>query len=351
VPTKPKQSDHVTVSTINDPTTPQKETLTDDTVEPGDLLVAALYRFVDLGRGRDAHEALREPILAFMRKNKVKGTLLLAQEGINGTIAGPMLGVQKLIKYLRYDPLFEGLLTELEPKYSRVGEQPFNRTKVRLKREIVTMGVEGIDPNHVVGTYVEPKDWNDLIDQDDVLLVDTRNRYEYDVGTFHTKGNRAAVDPKTDTFREFPSFVDAEMDPVKHKKVAMFCTGGIRCEKATAYLKQKGFDEVYHLKGGILKYLEEVPAEKSRWQGECFVFDDRVAVGNDLKPGSFVLCYACRLPVHVSQLSDPRYQVGVSCPHCYDQLIPERKAQFAERQKQIELAKARCEQHIGDETR
>ncbi|MEM9083553.1 MAG: rhodanese-like domain-containing protein, partial [Planctomycetota bacterium] len=187
-----------------------------------------------------------------------------------------------------------------------------------------------------------------LIDRDDVLLVDTRNRYEYDVGTFHAKGNRAAIDPETNSFREFPEYVDTAMDPAQHKKVAMFCTGGIRCEKATAYLKQRGFDEVYHLRGGILKYLERIPEEESRWQGECFVFDDRVAVGNNLKRGSFVLCYGCRLPVHVSQQSDPRYRPGVSCPHCYATLSSEKKTQLEERQRQVEIARARGKQHIGD---
>lgn len=320
----------------------------DDHVAPPDLLVAALYRFTDLGRGRAAHERLRPPILAFMRAHQVKGTLLLAQEGINGTVAGPVGGVAALIEFLESDPIFDGLLADLEPTFSRVAEQPFNRTKVRLKREIVTMGVQGIDPNHIVGTYVEPEDWNELIDRDDVLLVDTRNSYEYDVGTFHATDGRAAIDPQTGSFREFPDYVDAALDPVRHKKVAMFCTGGIRCEKATAYLKQRGFDEVFHLRGGILKYLETIPESESRWQGECFVFDDRVAVRNGLMPGSFVLCYGCRFPVHVSQQSDPRYQVGVSCPRCHSELSPERTTRLEERHRQVEIARACGDQHIGD---
>lgn len=315
---------------------------------PGGVLIAALYRFVDLGRGYGAHEGMRGPILAFMRAHGVMGTLILAHEGINGTVAGPEAGTLALIEFLKGDPMFHGLLADLEPRLSRAPEQPFNRTKVRLKREIVTMGVEDIDPTRVVGTYVEPEEWNALIDRDDVLLIDTRNGYEYGIGTFESADERSAVDPGTGTFREFPAYVDAELDPQRHKKVAMFCTGGIRCEKATAYLKQRGFGEVYHLRGGILKYLERIPAEASRWRGECFVFDDRVAVGNGLKPGSFVLCYGCRMPVHVSQVSDPRYEEGVSCPACFDEVTPERRARLAERHRQVAIAEARGGRHIGD---
>lgn len=310
--------------------------------------MAALYRFADLGRGHAAQRPLREPILACMRMHNVKGTLILAHEGINGTVAGPAAGVHALIEFLRRDPIFDGLLADLDPTFSRATEQPFNRTKVRLKREIVTMGVQGIDPNQIVGTHVEPEDWNELIDRDDVLLLDTRNRYEYEVGTFHARGSRAAVDPETDSFREFPGYADAALDPSRHKKVAMFCTGGIRCEKATAYLKQRGFEEVYHLRGGILKYLSTIPEAESRWRGECFVFDDRVAIGNDLRPGTFDLCYGCHLPVHVSAHADPRYRVGVSCPRCHAELTPERAARLEERQRQVEIAQASGDQHIGD---
>lgn len=320
----------------------------DDHVEPSDLLVAALYRFSDLGRGRAAHKPLREPILAFMRAHQVRGTLLLAQEGINGTVAGPVGGVTALIEFLKGDPIFEGLLAGLEPTFSRAATQPFNRTKVRLKREIVTMGLPGIDPNQIAGTYVEPEDWNELIDRDDVLLVDTRNTYEHEIGTFHANNNRAAIDPQTNSFREFPGYVNAELDAARHKKVAMFCTGGVRCEKATAYLKRRGFDEVFHLRGGVLKYLETIPEAESRWRGECFVFDDRVAVGNGLTPGSFSLCYGCRFPVHASQLSDPRYRAGVSCPRCHAGLSPERAIRLRERQRQVEIARASGNQHIGD---
>ena len=319
-----------------------------ETATQSDLLVAALYRFADLGRGRAAHEEVRQPLLDLMRAHHVKGTLILAAEGINGTVAGPVDGVVALIDFLENAPIFGGLLTDLSPTFSRIAEQPFNRTKVRLKREIVTMGVQGIDPNDVVGTYVDPQDWNELIDRDDVVLIDTRNEYEYGIGTFHAADGRAAIDPETRSFREFPEYVDTHLDPARHTKVAMFCTGGIRCEKATAYLKQRGFEDVFHLKGGILKYLETIPEAESRWKGECFVFDDRVAVGNNLKPGSFVLCYGCQLPVHVSQQSDPKYQAGISCPGCYGTLSPERSARLAERHRQVEIARLAGEQHIGD---
>ncbi|MHC4910949.1 MAG: oxygen-dependent tRNA uridine(34) hydroxylase TrhO, partial [Planctomycetota bacterium] len=320
----------------------------DDHPAPPDLLVAALYRFADLGRGRGTHELLRQPILAFMREQHVRGTLLLSQEGINGTVAGSDSGVGALVEFLKDDPIFDGLLADLQPSFSRVATQPFKRTKVRLKREIVTMGVDGIDPTQHAGTYVEPQDWNALIDRDDVLLVDTRNRYEYDVGTFRAADGRAASDPQTSSFREFPAYVDAALDPARHKKVAMFCTGGIRCEKATAYLKQQGFEDVFHLRGGILEYLETIPEAESRWQGECFVFDDRVAVGHDLGVGSHVLCYGCRFPVSRSQQSDPRYQFGVSCPRCHAALSEDRRHRLEERHRQVEIAEARGEEHLGD---
>ncbi len=316
--------------------------------EPTELLVAALYRFADLGRGNAAHETLREPILEFMRAHNIKGTLLLAQEGINGTIAGPASSVHALIDFLKTEPIFEGLLAALNPTFSRAAEQPFNRTKVRLKREIVTMGVDGIDPTQSVGTYVEPEDWNELIERDDVLLIDTRNSYEYEVGTFQATDDRAAINPKTSSFRDFPDYADTTLDPARHKTVAMFCTGGIRCEKATAYLKQRGFDEVYHLRGGILNYLQSIPEAESRWQGECFVFDERVAVGNDLRPGSHALCYACRMPINIAQQSDPRYRVGVSCPRCHAELSTERADRLEERNRQVEIAEASGRRHIGD---
>ena len=305
--------------------------------------IAALYHFTRF----DDPAALQAPLRDACEVGDVRGSLLIAAEGINGTIAGPRAGIDAVLAHIRALPG----CADLEWKESTAMDAPFARMKVRLKREIVTMGVRGVDPKEVVGAYVEPEDWNALIDRDDVLLVDTRNTYEYEVGTFHAEGGRAAVDPRTGSFREFPRFADAALDPVRHKKVAMFCTGGIRCEKATAYLKQRGFDEVFHLRGGILKYLEAIPEAESRWRGECFVFDDRVAVGNGLKPGSFDLCYGCRMPVHASAQSDPRYQVGVSCPRCHAELSPERAARLAERHRQVEIALASGDRHIGDITR
>ncbi|KZX83117.1 hypothetical protein A3717_34925, partial [Alcanivorax sp. HI0013] len=211
---------------------------------------------------------------------------------------------------------------------------PFLRTKVKLKKEIVTMGVEGIDPNRTVGTYLSPQEWNAVISDPETLLIDTRNDYEVEVGTF-----KGAINPETRTFREFPEYVKETLDPARHKKVAMFCTGGIRCEKSTAYLKEQGFEEVYHLKGGILKYLEEMPKEESLWEGECFVFDERVTVDHDLNPGEFDQCHACRRPISEEEKASEKFQLGVSCPKCFDESSPEQKARFAERQKQIELAR------------
>ncbi|MGB1173643.1 MAG: rhodanese-related sulfurtransferase, partial [Marinobacterium sp.] len=227
------------------------------------IVVSALYQFVRF----DECEALRQPLLDFLNEQDIRGTLILAKEGINGTVSGSREAIDALYAWFKDHPP----LDQVSSKESFFDEQPFYRTKVKLKREIVTMGVEGIDPLKTVGTYVKPKEWNDLISDPEVLLVDTRNDYEVDIGTF-----KGAINPHTDSFRDFPSYVKEELDPSKHKKVAMFCTGGIRCEKSTAFLREQGFDEVYHLEGGILKYLEEVPADNSMWDGECFVFDNRV---------------------------------------------------------------------------
>lgn len=296
--------------------------------------VSALYHFVRL----ENFEDLKQPLLDCMLEHEVKGTLLLANEGINGTIAGSPEGIQAVFDHLKSDPR----LQDIRSKESYTDTLPFYRSKVKLKKEIVTMGVEGIDPRHVVGTYVKPEDWNELIADPEVLLVDTRNDYEYQIGTFEN-----AINPHTETFREFPDYVAKNLDPSKHKKVAMFCTGGIRCEKSTAYLKEQGFEDVYHLEGGILKYLENVPKENTKWQGECFVFDNRVAVNHDLEKGQYDQCFACRYPITEEDKQSKQYQKGVSCPHCFDQTTAEQRAQFAEREKQMQLAKQRGEQHIG----
>ncbi|CUS48148.1 MAG: UPF0176 protein [Idiomarinaceae bacterium HL-53] len=298
-------------------------------------ICAALYKFVELENFTD----LRDPLYDVMAKHDVKGTLLLAREGINGTICGTREGVDATLTWLKNDPR----LAALEHKESPSETQAFYRTKVKLKKEIVTLGVDWVDPKNLVGTYVKPQEWNQLIQDPEVLLIDTRNDYEVAVGTF-----AGAVDPKTVTFREFPQYVEEHLDKSKHKKVAMFCTGGIRCEKSTAYLKGLGFDEVYHLQGGILKYLEEVPAEESLWQGECFVFDQRVTVKHGLEQGTYDQCYACRMPITEEEMASERYQKGVSCPHCFDKTTPDQKARYAERERQIQLAKARGEKHIRD---
>ncbi|MBT80081.1 MAG: hypothetical protein CL587_06785 [Alteromonadaceae bacterium] len=301
-------------------------------------IVCAMYKFVAL----ENYEAMRQPLLEKMEEQGIKGTLLLASEGINGTVSGPREGIDNLLAYLNSDPR----INPISYKESLHDEQPFYRTKVKLKKEIVTMGVEGIDPRHTVGTYVKPKDWNDLISDPDVLVIDTRNDYEIEIGTF-----KHAVDPKTKTFREFPDYVKDNMDPEKHKKVAMFCTGGIRCEKSTAYLKEQGFDEVYHLEGGILQYLEDVPAEESLWEGDCFVFDNRVAVNHDLQKSQYDACYACRLPITEEDKQSDKYEPGVSCPHCHGTHSDDQIARFREREKQVQLAKARSEEHVGSDAR
>ncbi|MBE0439086.1 MAG: rhodanese-related sulfurtransferase [Gammaproteobacteria bacterium] len=301
------------------------------------FVVCALYKFVSLDNFQD----IKQPLLDFMLDNHVRGTLLLAQEGINGTVAGCRESIDALLMYLRND----ARLAELSYKESYTDDMPFLRTRVKLKKEIVTMGVEGIDPKRVVGTYVKPKDWNALISDPDVILVDTRNDYEVQVGTF-----KNAINPQTESFREFPHYVKQHLDPNKNKKVAMFCTGGIRCEKSTAYLKQQGFEEVYHLEGGILKYLEEVPEQETLWQGECFVFDERVTVNHSLEKGNYDQCNACRMPITEQDKLSEHYEHGVSCPHCYNKSSDEQKARFKEREKQMLLAQQRGEAHIGADT-
>ncbi|TIX91487.1 rhodanese-related sulfurtransferase [Rhizobium sp. P44RR-XXIV] len=300
----------------------------------GAFLVAALYHFVSLPR----FESLQEPLLALCEANGVKGTLLLAHEGINGTIAGTHAAIGTVLAFLRAQPEF----ASLEHKESHASKMPFVRMKVKLKKEIVTMGVEDIDPTQIVGTYVAPKDWNALISDPDTIVIDTRNDYETAIGVF-----KGAVDPKTKTFREFPEWVRENTGLHNKPKIAMYCTGGIRCEKATAFMKQQGFDEVYHLKGGILKYLEEVPAEESLWEGACFVFDERVSVEHGLKEGNHKLCHACRNPITAEEVTSPFYEGGVSCSHCYHERSEEDRERFRERQRQVALARKRGQQHIG----
>ncbi len=311
--------------------------MTESSTQP-QYLVCALYRFVEL----DNYEALREPLLNFMLEHNIKGTLLLAREGINGTVSGSQAAIDALLEWFGRDER----LADIDHKISYDDEQPFYRTKVKLKQEIVTMGVEGIDPKKVVGTYVKPKDWNALISDPDVVLVDTRNDYEVQIGTFE-----GALNPETETFREFPDYVKNNLDKNTNKKVAMFCTGGIRCEKSTAYLKEQGFDEVYHLEGGILKYLEEVPEQDSLWRGECFVFDNRVTVNHQLEKGGYDQCHACRLPITEEDKQHEHYEKGISCPHCYGKKDAQQLERYREREKQIQLAKQRGDAHIGEEAK
>ncbi len=301
-------------------------------------IVCAMYKFVAL----ENFEAMRQPLLTAMESNGIKGTLLLASEGINGTVSGTREGIDGLLQYLNADER----INPISCKESLHEEQPFYRTKVKLKKEIVTMGVEGIDPRKTVGTYVKPADWNALISDPDVTVIDTRNGYEIEIGTF-----KHAIDPKTETFREFPEYVAKTLSPEKNKKVAMFCTGGIRCEKSTAYLKEQGFDEVYHLEGGILQYLEDVPKEESLWEGDCFVFDNRVAVNHDLEKSDYHQCYACRLPITEEDMQSEKYESGVSCPHCFGTHTEDQLSRFREREKQVNLAKMRKQEHVGTEAR
>lgn len=298
------------------------------------IVVAALYKFAKLPDYREIQKGLLDVCIA----QGLNGTILLAMEGINGTVAGTRAGVDALMQFLRTDVR----LANIEHKESYADKMPFDRMKVRLKKEIVTLGVPGIDPNEKIGKYVAPNDWNALISDPEVVVIDTRNGYEYDIGTF-----RGAVDPRTTTFREFPSYVRKNLDPVRHKKIAMFCTGGIRCEKATSFMLEQGFEEVYHLQGGILKYLENIPAEQSMWEGECFVFDQRIAVGQGLKVGTHDQCFACRHPVSQEDKASSCYQAGISCPHCFDTLPQKTRERAIERHKQNELARKRGDLHIG----
>lgn len=301
------------------------------------VVVAALYKFVSLPNFRE----WREPIRALCEQHHIKGTLLLAEEGINGTIAGERADMDGLLAALRAMPG----MAALEHKESYHEKNPFYRLKIKLKKEIVTLGVPGVDPNTQVGSYVDPQDWNQLLDDPEVVVLDTRNDYEFAIGTFDR-----ALDPHTKSFREFPDYVKQNLDPTKHKKIAMFCTGGIRCEKASSYMLAQGFAEVYHLKGGILKYLEEVSPQQSKWQGECFVFDNRVAVNHHLEKGQHEFCPGCRGAVAPADKQSDKFIENLCCPRCHDSLTDEQKLRFEERKRQIELAKKRGQQHWGGES-
>jgi UPF0176 protein len=287
-------------------------------------VIAAFYKFVTL----DDYRERRQPLLTLCQHHHIKGTILLAAEGINGTIAGTRSSIDTILADLKADPQF----ADLEHKESIATKSPFDRLKVRLKQEIVTFGIPTIDPANIVGTYVKPQDWNALIADPDVLVIDTRNQYEVEIGTF-----AGAIDPHTDAFTEFPAYVANHLDPQQHKQIAMFCTGGIRCEKATSYLLSQGFDRVYHLQGGILKYLEEIPASESQWQGECFVFDDRVAVTHGLKPGTHQLCWGCGNPISPTDLASCHYEPGICCPRCSATITPAQRASRTERWRQLQL--------------
>lgn len=298
------------------------------------VIVCALYHFT---RFQDP-AALRQPLLDLCLALGIRGSLLLAREGVNGTIAGTRAGLDTVLLHLRALPG----CADLEWKESTTDQMPFGRMKVRLKREIVTMGLPDVDPRARVGHYVLPQDWNALIAEPDVAVIDTRNDYEVAIGTF-----QGAVDPATRSFREFPGWWEANKERFHNKRIAMFCTGGIRCEKSTNFLLSQGVKDVFHLKGGILKYLEEIPEDNSLWQGECFVFDGRVSVGHGLIPGQNESCGACRRAVTPEDRGHPAYEKGVCCPACQDEYSPADRARFRERQRQMDLAAQRGDTHLG----
>ena len=300
------------------------------------LTICALYKFTRL----DDFEEIQGPLKIFLESLNIRGTLLLAKEGVNGTISGDNDSIMKSLDYLQKDERLVGL----EYKFSYSEKPPFKRLKVKLKKEIVTLGVSDIDPIFSSGTYVKPADWNELINDPDVVLIDTRNNYEFEIGSF-----KGSINPNTETFREFPAYTKNNLEKYRDKKIAMFCTGGIRCEKSTAYLKSKGFENVFHLQGGILKYLEEIKEDESLWEGECFVFDDRVAVKHNLELGKYDQCHACRFPITDEDKEHPHYEKGASCPRCYGTKNSSQVSRYREREKQVQLAKSRGESHIGDD--
>lgn len=300
------------------------------------LTICALYKFTRL----DDFEEIQGPLKIFLESLNIRGTLLLAKEGVNGTISGDNDSIMKSLDYLQKDERLVGL----EYKFSYSEKPPFKRLKVKLKKEIVTLGVSNIDPIFSSGTYVKPADWNELVNDPDVVLIDTRNNYEFEIGSF-----KGSINPNTETFREFPAYTKNNLEKYRDKKIAMFCTGGIRCEKSTAYLKSKGFENVFHLQGGILKYLEEIKEDESLWEGECFVFDDRVAVKHNLELGKYDQCHACRFPITDEDKEHPHYEKGASCPRCYGTKNSSQVSRYREREKQVQLAKSRGESHIGDD--
>ena len=304
--------------------------------DSNEIIVATLYKFFKV----DDLVALQDQLYAICNKNNVMGTILIANEGVNGTISAKPREIEKTLISIQKDDRF----SEIEIKYSSTNKQPFHKMRVRLKKEIVTIGLPEINPNKIVGTYVKPEEWNDIISDPDVILIDTRNKFEIKIGSF-----KNALDPRTTSFRDFPEWVKKfKQDKTNtNKKIAMYCTGGIRCEKASSLMKEEGFNEVYHLQGGILKYLEQVEKEKSLWEGECFVFDDRVCLTENLEVGSYKMCFACRMPITEDELNDDRYEEGISCLYCYDKTTKDKKERFESRQKQIELSKLRGEKHIG----
>jgi UPF0176 protein len=301
-----------------------------------EILVAALYKFVEI----DDLLSLQNNLYKICEENNIMGTILIADEGINGTISGKHNEIKETISSLTSDNRF----SNIEIKYSSTDKQPFHRMKVRLKKEIVTIGLPEINPNKKVGTYVRPEDWNELISDPNVIVIDTRNKYETKIGSFQN-----ALDPETSSFREFPDWVKKfkNSEDNTNKKIAMFCTGGIRCEKASSLMKEEGFENVYHLQGGILKYLETVDKENSLWNGECFVFDQRVCLTDELEVGSYKMCFACRMPITEEEMQNEKYIEGISCIYCYDKTTEEKKERFGSRQKQILLAKERGEKHLG----
>ena len=305
-----------------------------------EILVASLYKFVEI----NDLLSLQDNLYNICEENNIMGTILIANEGINGTISGKHNEIKETISSLISDNRF----SNIEIKYSSTDKQPFHRMKVRLKKEIVTIGIPEINPNKKVGRYVKPEDWNELISNPDVVVIDTRNKYETKIGSFQN-----ALDPKTASFREFPDWVKKfkNSEENANKKIAMFCTGGIRCEKASSLMKEEGFEDVYHLQGGILKYLETVDKENSLWNGECFVFDQRVCLTDELEVGSYKMCFACRMPITEKEMLDEKYIEGISCIYCYDKTTKEKKERFGSRQKQILLAKERGEKHLGEKQR